>query len=172
MIENITISRASESHFSAIWEIFQSVVQSGDAFAYSSDTTQDQVRKLWMGEHSHSFVALANGDVCGTSYIKPNQPGQGSHVANAGFMVAPKFRGLGLGRKLGLHALQQAYLLGFKAMQFNYVVSTNEPAVALWKQLGFNVIGTIPEGFFHPGLGFVDVFIMHRFLGGALLPTS
>src|SRR6185436_9453208 len=96
-----------------------------------------------------------------SSYVKPNQPGRGAHVANAGFMVAPEARGRGVGRELGEHAIAEARRLGFRAMQFNFVVSTN-PAVRVWRALGFAVVGTLPGAFRHPERGFVDVYVMFR----------
>ena len=114
-----------------------------------------------------SFVAIdqASGAIVGSSYVRPNQPGLGGHVANAAFMVARSAAGQGVGRALGEHAIDWARQAGFSAMQFNIVVSTNERAVALWRNLGFSIAGTIPEAFQHQGLGRkVDAFIMHRFL--------
>jgi ribosomal protein S18 acetylase RimI-like enzyme len=102
--------------------------------------------------------------VVGTYILRANQPGSGSHVANAAFMVAPRVRGLGVGRKMGEHCLNEARRLGFRAMQFNFVVSTNEGAIRLWKQLGFKTVGTLPGAFRHPQKGYVDVYVMFRSL--------
>ena len=108
-------------------------------------------------------VAVHEGEVAGTYYIKPNQPGLASHVCNAGFMVDSKVQGQGIGRALGEHSLVEARKLGFKAMQFNFVTTTNKRAVKLWLDLGFSIVGTLPKAFQHR-LGFVDVFVMYRFL--------
>jgi len=102
--------------------------------------------------------------VAGTYILRPNQPVLGSHVANAAFMVAPNARGLGIGREMGEHCLSEARRLGFRAMQFNFVVSTNEGAIRLWKQLGFEIVGTLPGAFRHPQKGYVDVYVMFRSL--------
>ena len=102
--------------------------------------------------------------VVGTYILRANQPGSGSHVANAAFMVAPRVRGLGVGRKMGEHCLNEARERGFRAMQFNFVVSTNEAAIRLWKQLGFEIVGTLPGAFRHPQKGYVDVYVMFRSL--------
>jgi ribosomal protein S18 acetylase RimI-like enzyme len=102
--------------------------------------------------------------VVGTYILRANQPGSGSHVANAAFMVAPRVRGLGVGRKMGEHCLNEARERGFRAMQFNFVVSTNEAAIRLWKQLGFEIVGTLPGAFRHPQKGYVDVYVMVRSL--------
>jgi ribosomal protein S18 acetylase RimI-like enzyme len=96
--------------------------------------------------------------------LRPNQFGGGSHVANAGFMVAPEARGQGVGRAMGEHCLSEACRLAFRAMQFNFVVSTNEPAIRLWEQLGFEIVGTLPGAFRHPEKGEVNVYVMYRSL--------
>jgi len=110
------------------------------------------------------YVAVEGEQIVGSYYLKPNQPGLGSHIANAGFMVAEGQSGKGIGRTMGLHALEEARRTGFQAMQFNFVVSTNTRAVALWQSLGFSIIGTVPQAYRHRMLGLVDIHIMHRFL--------
>ena len=143
-------------------------MRAGDSFAFSPDTTEHRAREYWLlPPPAVVFVAIdeASGSIVGSSYVRPNQPGLGGHVANAAFMVAPSATGRGVGRALGEHALEWARLAGYSAMQFNIVVSTNERAVALWRNLGFSIIGTVPEAFQHQGLGRkVDAFIMHRAL--------
>jgi L-amino acid N-acyltransferase YncA len=147
----------------AVWSIWQAVVAGGDTFAFDETFTENQALALWTKPPARGYVAVdESGSVVGTCFIRPNQPGRGSHVANAGFMVAEAARGKGVGRAMGVFALAEARRLGFAAMQFNFVVSTNEAAVALWKDLGFRVIGTIPRGFKHEQLGPVDVFVMYR----------
>ena len=151
-----------------IWPIFRQIVRAGDSFAFPPDVDEETARRYWLlPPPAGVFVAIdqADGAIIGSSYVRPNQPGLGGHVANAAFMVAPAAAGRGVGRALGEHAMNWARQAGFSAMQFNIVVSTNERAVALWKNLGFIVIGTIPEAFQHQGLRRkVDAFIMHRFL--------
>src|SRR5262249_21744099 len=107
------------------------------------------------------------GRIAGTYIVRPNQPGLGSHVANAAFMVSPDARGLGAGRRMGEHCLAEASRLGFRAMQFNFVVSTNEVAVRLWQSLGFRIVGTLSKAFRHARLGFVDAYVMFRELAAA-----
>jgi ribosomal protein S18 acetylase RimI-like enzyme len=151
-----------------IWPIFQEVVRTGDTFAFSPVSDEPTAREQWMlPVPARVFVAVdkLDGAIIGSSFVKPNQPGLGGHVANAAFMVASAASGRGVGRALAEHALEWARQANFSAMQFNFVVSTNTRAVALWKNLGFSIIGTIPEAFQHRGLGRkVDAFVMHRFL--------
>jgi L-amino acid N-acyltransferase YncA len=161
----LTIRRAGESDFDAIWRIFRAVVADGDTFTWDEETTWEQARAFWLGsEGGRTYVALLDAEVVGAYIIKPNQPGRGSHVANAAYMVGPGRRGLGVGRLMCEHSLGEARAAGFLAMQFNIVVSTNESAVALWKKLGFGVVGTLPKVFRHGERGLVDAFVMHRFL--------
>lgn len=161
----LTIRRSGESDFDAIWRIFRAVVADGDTFTWDEATTREQARAFWLGlEGGQTYVALLNDEVVGAYIIKPNQPGRGSHVANAAYMVGPGRRGLGVGRLMCEHSLDEARAAGFLAMQFNIVVSTNETAVSLWKKSGFEVVGTLPKVFRHRERGFVDAFVMHRFL--------
>ncbi|HEV8583227.1 MAG TPA: GNAT family N-acetyltransferase [Thermoanaerobaculia bacterium] len=164
MNENLVIRRAAEADFDGIWEIFHPVVAKGDTYAYDPATTKEQARAIWLAPGLSTFVALRGGEIVGTYILKANQPGLGSHVANAGYMVRPDQAGRGIGRALCEHSLDEARRAGFLAMQFNAVVSTNEPAVALWKKMGFAVVGTIPKAFRHREHGLVDLFVMHRFL--------
>ena len=158
----IRIRRAVEDDFEAIWSIFHRVVQSADTYPYPSDTDRDQACALWMAPPNRTYVALDGRKVVGTYYLRPNQPGQGAHVANAGFMVDPDIQGRGVGRAMGTHALEEARRAGFLSMQFNMVVGTNHRAVALWQDLGFSIVGTLPAAFDHPEHGLVDAHIMYR----------
>ena len=157
----VTIRAAVAADHDAIYELFRGVVEAGDTFAFPADMPRDDAVRFWTAPPAQAFVAELGGRVVGSSYVKPNQPGRGAHVANAGFMVAPEARGKGVGRALGEHAVAEARRLGFRAMQFNFVVSTN-PAVRLWQELGFAVVGTLPGAFRHPELAFVDVYVMFR----------
>lgn len=151
-----------------IWPIFQEVVRTGDTFAFPPNADEPTAREHWMlPVPARVFVAVdkSDGAIVGSSFVKPNQPGLGGHVANAAFMVAAAASGRGVGRALAEHAIEWARAANFSAMQFNFVVSTNTRAIALWKHLGFSTIGTIPDAFQHRGLGRkVDAFVMHRFL--------
>ena len=158
------IRTAGPQDWPGIWAIFRTVVSAGETYVYDPDTTEDAARDLWMRPPATAFVAVEGGSVAGIYMMKPNQSGLGAHVANAGFMVAPGHSGKGIGRAMGEHALAEARRAGYLAMQFNFVVSTNAAAVALWESLGFAIAGTIPQAFRHKRLGLVDIHIMHRFL--------
>ena len=163
----MNLRAATASDRDAIWDIFHAVVAAGDTYVFDPQMSREEALAYWFRADTHTYVAEANGQIVGTYILKPNQPGLGSHVANAAFMVSPSARGLGLGGRLGEHCLAEARRLGFRAMQFNFVVSTNEAAVHLWKQLGFHIVGTLPEAFRHSRLGFVDAHVMFRKLDDA-----
>ena len=163
-LTGVKIIPATDAQSDEIWQIFHEVVAAGDTYVFDPKTTRDQALSYWLSPEAHTFVALDGNQVCGTYILKPNQPGLGSHVANASYMVASSGRGRGLGSLMCTHSLDQARRLGFTAMQFNMVVSTNEAAISLWKKHGFSIVGTLPKVFRHAKLGEVDAFIMHRFL--------
>ena len=159
-----TIRRATDADFEAMWSIFVDIIATGDTYPFAPDTPRADALAYWIGPGVTSYVVEAEGRVVGMYKIVRNQPGLGSHVANASFMVAPSYSGKGAGRRMGLHCLREARRSGFRAMQFNFVVSTNTAAVALWQSLGFAVIGTLPGAFRHKELGYVDAYVMYRSL--------
>jgi ribosomal protein S18 acetylase RimI-like enzyme len=118
--------------------------------------------EYWFDPHKHVYVAEAQGSVLGTFWLKENQPGLGSHIANAAYMVSPSATGKGIGRAMAEFSIDEARLLGFKAMQFNFVVKSNEPAVKLWQSVGFQIIGEIPDAFDHSTNGLTNAYIMYR----------
>jgi len=158
----MTLRPATQSDADSIWEIFRAVIAPGDVFVFDPQMSREDALAYWFHPNTHTYIAENEGQIVGSYILKPNQPALGAHVANAGFMVSPAARGLGVGRRMGEHCLEEARRLGFRAMQFNFVVSTNEAAVRLWQQLGFQVVGTLPGAFRHSELGFVDVFVMFR----------
>jgi L-amino acid N-acyltransferase YncA len=160
----INIRPAIDSDREAIWTIFHNVIASGDTYAFDSQIPRQDALAYWFQSDTHTYVAERDGRVFGTYILKANQLGLGSHVANAAFMVAPNAQGKGIGRAMGEHCLKEARRLGFRAMQFNFVVSTNESAIRLWQRLGFNIVGTLPDAFRHPEMGYVDVHVMFRSL--------
>lgn len=160
---NLEFRQAGNGDWSAIWPIFSAVIARGDTYAYSPDTGFEEARRLWMeGDDKVVFVALVDDQVAGTAYLRPNQPGLGDHVANAGWMISPQHRGRGLGRRFAEHVIEEAARAGYQAMQFNAVVASNETAVRLWQSLGFEIVGTIPDAFRHVELGPTAVHVMYR----------
>ena len=148
----------------AIWKIFHEIVAAGDTYALDPDLSRKEALQYWCGKNTRVYVAENGGRVVGTYILRPNQSGGGSHVANAAFMVAPDAQGQRVGRAMAEHCLTEAYRLGFRAMQFNFVVSTNASAIRLWRKLGFKIVGTLPGAFRHPQKGYVDVYVMCRLL--------
>jgi L-amino acid N-acyltransferase YncA len=146
-----------------VWAIFQTVVNAGETYAYDPSWSEQHAKDVWVEPPpTHTFVAIDDGRVVGTAHVGPNRPGPGSHVSTASFMVDERARGLGVGRALGGRILDVARADGYHSMQFNAVVESNTAAVRLWKQLGFEVIGTVPEAFEHPTLGKVGLHVMYQ----------
>jgi L-amino acid N-acyltransferase YncA len=162
----VEIRLATEADRDAIWEIFHDVIAPGDTYAFDPQMSRQDALTYWFRSDTHTYVAEQDRYVVGTYILRPNQSGGGSHVANAAFMVALKARGRRIGRAMGEQCLREARRLGFSAMQFNFVVSTNEGAIRLWKQLGFEIVGTLPGAFRDPEKGYVDVYVMFRSLTG------
>lgn len=164
--QRVTFAQAKSNDWDQIWEIFRDVVGSGDTYAYSPDIAEGTAREAWMGRgrRNVTFVARAGepDSVVGTAILRPNQPGLGDHVANAGWMIAPEWQGRGIGRRFASFVLDEARQRGFTAMQFNSVVATNASAIRLWESLGFDVVGRVPDAFRHEQLGLTDLLIMYR----------
>jgi L-amino acid N-acyltransferase YncA len=160
------IREATAEDWPAIWPIVEGVVRAGETFTYPTDAPQTDARAMWMLDPpGRTVVAVGeDGAVTGSAKMNPNHMGPASHVASASFMVAPERYGQGIGRALGEHALAWARRAGYRAMQFNAVVETNTRAVALWRSLGFDVAGTLPEAFRHPTQGYVALHVMYRLL--------
>ncbi len=160
------IREATPADWPAIWSFLRTIVAAGDTFTWDRDITEERARTMWLKEApGRTVVAVdADGTVLGSAETHPNQGGPGSHVANAGFMVDPRFTGRGVARALAAHVLDRARADGYRAMQFNAVVETNERAVALWQSLGFEVLATVPEAFLHPEKGYVGLLVMYRTL--------
>jgi len=158
----LKVRKATESDLNAIWEIFREVIASGDTYPLDRDISREDGLTYWFQCRARVFVAESDGKVIGSYTLHANQAGGGTHVANAGFIVAKEGRGQGIGRALGEHCLNEARRLGFRAMQFNFVVSSNESAVRLWQNLGMKIVGTLPGAFRHPTRGDVDVYVMFQ----------
>ena len=160
----ISLRRADAHDAEAIVAIARELVADGTTYTFPPETTDEDLKAFWLGPSVRTYVAEREGEVVGCAWLRPNQPGRGSHVANAAYAVVQRAQGLGVGRALAEHSLEEARRLGYTAMQFNFVVSTNAAAVELWKRLGFAIVGTLPHAFQHPRLGMVDAYVMYRFL--------
>ncbi|HEY6070296.1 MAG TPA: GNAT family N-acetyltransferase [Chthoniobacterales bacterium] len=156
------IRPATESDHDVIWEIFHEVIAAGDTYALDPDMSRDEGLAYWFQKSAHVYVAEINQQVAGSYTMHPNHAGGGDHVAWAGFIVAKSARGQGIGRAMGEHSLKEARRLGFRAMQFNFVVSSNESAVKLWQDLGMKIVVTLPRAFKHPTQGYVDAYVMYQ----------
>jgi L-amino acid N-acyltransferase YncA len=160
----MNIREATPIDFERIWPIFHEIVAAGDTYAYPRDTTRVQAFQIWMEAPHKTFVFEENGEILGTYYIKTNQPGPGDHVCNCGYMVSSTARGRGLATAMCQHSQDIAKRLGYKAMQFNFVASSNEGAVRLWNELGFVTVGRLPKAFLHLSRGYVDALVMYKWL--------
>ena len=156
---------AAERDGNAIWAILEPVFRAGETYPQPRDVDRESALAYWFSPGHEVFVAEDDGKIVGTYFLKANQKGGGAHVANCGYMTAPNATGRGVGRAMCEHSLERARKRGFRAMQFNFVVSTNERAVRLWQKFGFEIVGRLPQAFKHPSLGFVEVYVMLRDLG-------
>ncbi len=160
------IREATPQDFERIWPIFHEIAAAGETYAYPRDVTREQARTLWMALPRKTFVAEEGGEILGTYCLKTNQAGPGEHVCNCGYMVSSRARGRGLATAMCEHSQRVARELGYEAMQFNFVASTNEGAVRLWNRLGFATVGRLPGAFRHPSRGYVDALVMYKWLAG------
>lgn len=152
-----------DSDWPATWAILRPVLRRGDTYSFAADISEQEARHLWVGLPEASFVAEdESGQIVGTYFLKANQPGQGSHVCNCGYVVAKAARGQGVASAMCEHSQAEALRLGFRAMQYNLVVATNAGAVRLWKKHGFDIVGTLPGAFLHPSEGYVDAHVMYK----------
>lgn len=158
----IEIRKAAEADRPAVWRIIKTVIAAGDTYVFDPDSPEDEMMAYWFSAEKYNYVAVLDGEIVGTYWLKANQPGLGSHVANGAYMVSPEAKGNGIGRKMAEHSIEEARRLGFKSIQFNFVVKSNEVAVKLWKSVGFEVIGEIPDAFNHAVHGLTSAYIMYR----------
>jgi ribosomal protein S18 acetylase RimI-like enzyme len=164
MPDALIIREIGADEFDLLWPIFRDVVAAGDTYSYAPDTSFEEAQRLWTSADARCFIALLDGACVGGYMLHANQPGLGNHVANCGYMVSPAARGRGIASAMCEHSLVQARKAGFTAMQFNFVVTTNEGAVRLWQKHGFAIAGRIPNAFRHARLGLVDALVMYRAL--------
>ncbi len=155
----------ADSDWPDVWQLMEPIIRAGETYPYARDMQSAEARHMWLGITEAAYVAEATaGKLLGTYYIKPNQPELGAHVANCGYMVAESARGQGIATRLCAHSQTEAIKRGYRAMQFNLVVTTNEASMHLWQKLGFHIVGTLPGAFLHPQLGYVDALIMYKLL--------
>jgi ribosomal protein S18 acetylase RimI-like enzyme len=157
----LTIRPTRSSDIGAIWSILEPVIRAGDTYTLPNDLSREAALSYWLSNEHEVFVA-EDDDVLGTYYMRANQRGGGSHVANCGYMTASTARGRGVASAMCAHSLEHARGRRFRAMQFNFVVSTNERAVQLWQRHGFRIVGHLPKAFLHPELGYTDAYVMYR----------
>ena len=166
-----TIRKATEADKSAVWQIIKSVIAGGDTYVFDPETPAGEMIAYWFSPEKYVYVAVSEpssstggqpDEILGTYWLKPNQPGLGDQVANGAYMVSPNAKGKGVGKQMALHSIEEARSLGFRAVQFNFVVKSNTVAVNLWKSVGFEIIGEIPDAFRHSKNGLTNAYIMYR----------
>lgn len=158
----IEIRKAVPADYDEIWEIIHQVLQSGDTYVFAPTSSKEKMLGIWCAPNKHTYIAMWDGHIAGTFVISDNQIDLGSHIANGSYMVSPAYSGKGIGRAMGEFSLQEARRLGYKAMQFNIVIKSNERAVKLWQSIGFSIIGEIPDAFNHQQNGFTNAYIMYQ----------
>jgi ribosomal protein S18 acetylase RimI-like enzyme len=158
------IRPATPDDHAALWALLEPVIRAGEEFAVPRDGTVADAFAYWMPPGAEVFVAEDAGEVVGSYFVRANQRGGGAHVANAGYVTASHARGRGIARAMCSHSLAHARARGLRAMQYNFVVSTNERAVRLWQAMGFSIVGRLPGAFAHPTLGDVDALVMYQAL--------
>ena len=163
-MEKIKITPATSADEERIWALLQPVFSAGDTYAVDPLIDREAAIAYWIEADKTAFILRIEGQAVGTYYIRPNQPGGGAHICNCGFITAPSARGKGVARRMLDHALIEAKQQGYRAMQFNFVLASNQRALALWQRNGFATIGRIPQAFLHPKQGYVDALILHRSL--------
>ncbi|OYV41779.1 MAG: GNAT family N-acetyltransferase [Rhodospirillales bacterium 20-64-7] len=160
----LAIRPAQPGDADALWAILQPVIRAGETYPLPRDMGRAEALEYWLRPEHAAYVAEQEGAVLGTYYLRPNQSGGGAHVANCGYMTAGEATGRGIARAMCLHSLAQARARGYRAMQFNFVISTNHRAVRLWRSCGFTELCRLPAAFRHPYAGDVDALVMYQVL--------
>ncbi|MCO6511366.1 MAG: GNAT family N-acetyltransferase [Aridibacter famidurans] len=165
-MDSIKIRRFRMEDWPEVWRILEPVFKAGETYTFPTDLDSSSAFDRWVTYPLRTFVAEdGEGKILGTYFIKPNQEGGGSHVCNCGYVTSVNARGKGVASEMCVHSQVTAIEEGFKAMQYNFVVSTNEGAVRLWQKHGFEIVGTLPKAFEHPSKGLVDAYVMYKWLG-------
>src|SRR5580704_352290 len=159
----VSIRPVEKADAAAIWQILEPVFRAGETYPLPQEISEADALAFWMANGHEVFVAEdGQGQTLGTYFLRANQKGGGAHVANCGYVTATWANGRGVARRMCAHSLEHAKARGFRAMQFNFVVSTNERAVRLWESFGFRIVGRLPAAFQHPKLGYVDALVMYH----------
>jgi ribosomal protein S18 acetylase RimI-like enzyme len=158
----MVIRPATTDDRDSIWQILEPMIRRGDTFTLPRDMSKAQALAFWFAQGNETFVWQDSSAILGTYFLRANQRGGGAHVANCGYVTAAGAEGRGIARAMCQHSLQRAAERGFRAMQFNFVVSTNERALKLWRDLGFEIVGRLPGAFQHPDRGYVDALVMYK----------
>ena len=162
------VRRYQKEDWPGVWSMLRATFDAGDTYSFAPGSSEEEIHRVWVEVPLATYVVTADdGSIVGTYHLKPNQPGLGAHVCNCAYVVAAEARGRGIATAMCEHSQDEARRLGFRAMQFNLVVATNESAVRLWQSLGFGIVGTLPGAFRHVRLGYVDAFVMFKQLTAA-----
>lgn len=163
----VSIRKFEERDWPAVWPMLRTTFEAGETYVFTADSSESDIHRAWVEMPAVTNVAIAaDGRILGTYYLKANQPGRGAHVCNCGYVVDPDAQGNGIAAMMCEHSQRLAVEMGFKAMQFNLVVASNERAVRLWQHLGFSIVGKLPGAYDHSRLGYVDAFVMYKTLRG------
>ena len=158
----VKICPATEADKPAVWGIIKAVIAGGDTYVFDPETPEEEMISYWFSPEKHVYVADENGEILGTYWLKANQPGLGDHIGNGAYMVSPEAKGKKIGKMMAQHSIEEAKRIGYHAIQFNFVVKSNTVAVNLWKSVGFDIIGEIPDAFRHKLHGLTNAYIMYR----------
>ncbi len=161
---SVLIRPATRADDDAVWRVIEPTIREGETYPLPRDMTREAALAHFHRPVHEMFVAEANGTVLGTYYLRANTGGGGAHVANCGYVTATEARGQGIARAMCLHSLERARARGFRAMQFNFVISKNDAAVHLWQSCGFDIVGRLPDAFLSPRHGYVDALVLYRAL--------
>ena len=161
----ITVRALEEHDWPAVWTLMEPIIRAGESYPYAMDMTEEGARHMWLEVTHAAYVAEdEDGEILGTYYLKPNQPTLGAHVVNAGYMVSEAARGRGVATLMCGHSQAEARRLGYRAMQYNLVVTTNDAGVYLWQKMGFSIVGTLTGAFLHATQGYDDAYVMYKVL--------
>ena len=158
----LTIRKATPTDDDNLWQIMKPIIRAGETYDFPRETSKQDALRVWLAPENQCFIAQDGDRVVGTYVLHPNRTGGGSHVANCGYMTASDSNGKGVARAMCAHSLDTARAEGFRAMQFNFVVASNDRAIKLWSGMGFETVGRIPEAFMHPVHGYTDALVMYR----------